>query len=214
MASIIFLINKYWHYARSITFTDESCSDFLNTAIATLIAKLNCWTANSELFTSVAADDTATLSLARHLATSFYYSTQIYFRCCFDPGPLYDQLDLLYLSSQTLLALERAELEKLSASRAGASISWPALVAACVAPEELRIRWTKYWNKLLSYQIGHMQATWEVVQEVWMKVDSEAINGTSGQSSAPKLPDSGSYQTLEPTWISIIKIKDTAILAI
>jgi hypothetical protein len=214
MASAIYLINKFWHYARSVTFRKESFTDVLVPAVATLTARLDSWTVHSELFTSVAADDNATLSLAKHLAKSFYHSTQIYLHCCFKSEPQYDQIDFSYLSKQTLIALEQAEVEKLSVSRAGASISWPALVGACLAPTELRTRWTKYWNKLLGYQIGHMQATWEIVQEVWKKVDSETVNGSGAQLPAATIPDSGSYQSLEPIWVSVLSKKDIAILAV
>jgi hypothetical protein len=214
IASIIYLINKFWHYVRAGTLTDDSFTDMLAPAIATLVAKLNSWTAYSELFTSVTTDDSATLSLARYLATSFYCSTQIYFHCCFKSNSQRDRSELLHLSNLTLLALERAELEKLSMPRAGASISWPALVGACVAPTELRRRWTKYWNKLLSYQIGHTQATWEIVLEVWKEVDTKVVKSTDVQLPAALPVDFGRYQASEPIWTSILRNRDIAILAI
>jgi hypothetical protein len=216
IASTIYLINKFWQYANSITLVDGPFAYELACALATLAENLSSWTPNSELFTSFAANDSATLSLARDLATSFYCSTQIYFHCCFELSPSpHTQSVILRLSRRTLLALERAELEKLSVSRAGASICWPAFVAACVAPSGLRKRWTAYWGTLLSYRIGSFQAVWEIVQEVWKSKDANVMeNNDIGLRAIRLAAGSVTYQAIVPLWTSILRESEVAILAV
>lgn len=56
----------------------------------------------------------------------------------------------------------------------GASISWPAFVAAFVAPADLRPRWSNYWAVLVNYRIGNLRLVWEIVKGVWRSTDQKA----------------------------------------
>lgn len=217
IASSIFLINKLWHYANNLPPVNESFASELGDALNILAKKINSWTPLSDPFSSIAAQDITTMSLARNLATSFCYSTLIYFHCCFvfNP-PQSDRSMFSRLSLQTLLALERAEVETHSVKNTGAPISWPAFVAACKAPSELRQRWTKYWSALLSYQIGSQQAAWQIVQEVWRREDAGAEAAESGviPLHAVQQVTSGTYQISEPVWTNVVKESGVTILAL
>lgn len=214
IATIIYLINKFWHYANSASLPNQVFELELAGALSTLALKLKTWTSHSEPFKSISTDDVATLSLARHLATSFHCSAQIYFQSCFKFNPSQSDRSLISsLSNETLLALEQAELQKLSVLHAGASICWPAFVAACEAPAELRSRWTKYWNSLMSYRLGNLQVAWEVVQETWRKTDGE-VETSAIQLHTDMMGYEGTYRIMEPVWTSILRDRGITILAI
>lgn len=180
-ASFIYLTNKFWQCAHCSDAAGVPDSNELSDAIQTLACLINAWTPLSEPFTSISADDTASLAIVRNLALSFNYAARIYFHSCFTlESPPSNWPTCAELSTLTLMALEEAECDKDAASRTlklnvkGASISWPAFVAACVAPTELRPRWSKYWEVLMNYRIGNLRVVWGIVKNIWRTTDTKA----------------------------------------
>ncbi|KAF2007285.1 hypothetical protein P154DRAFT_614685 [Amniculicola lignicola CBS 123094] len=217
IASTIFLINKFWYYTNSATIYDELYACELGHAIAAVAIELRTWTPLSESYASVAIEENTSLSLAMSLASSFCYSALIYFHSCFlfDP-PQSDESLFSRLSHDTLLALERAECESIQMSKVGAMISWPAFVAGCYSPPELRQRWTRYWSTLLKFRIGSIQAAWEIVQRVWRKERREETATTEDRSQV-YVTEQATFETyccIEPIWTWFVKDSGATIVAL
>lgn len=212
LASFIFLTRKLWSYARSIGSDEVFAIAHVSEPIVSLAQSLNAWKTTSEQFSTIIADDAATLCLARHLANSFHCAAKIYFYSCFRfDEPNVEQPDMIELSEQTLFALEKAEIGKIRLSGTGASIGWPAFVAACEAPPELRPKWTKYWEAFINYRIGNIQIVWDIVKEVWKRTDEKDSSERSGMDVVAHL---GPISICTPKWIEVLKDRKATILAI
>lgn len=214
IASAIYLTNKIWHYATSINAMRKDLVVKIFNAILDLDYLLDSWTPSSEPFASIGASKPNTLSLAQNLAMSFHSAAQIYFQSCFDLDSVNpNRYTLVHLSRSTLLALERAESDKARLSKAGASFGWPAFVAACEAPVELRPRWILYWQKLLRSRIGGMWRAWDVVEEVWRRVDTKPMHDTNVRFSKTMGVTSIPIRVYEPTWAAVLRERSMTILA-
>ncbi|KAK4942813.1 hypothetical protein LTR10_017573 [Elasticomyces elasticus] len=218
-ASFIYLTNKYWHCAHVARANGEAIPADLADAIQTLDCLVNSWTPILEPFSSISVEDTKSLAIVRNLAMSFNYAARIYARSCFTLSSLpVNYLDSAELSKLTLISLEAAELEKGGLSQVpspavkGASIAWPAFVAACEAPVELRPRWIEYWNVLISYRIGNLRVVWETVKYVWKSIDEGSLSSVGRLQSLPETAEPVSLRT--PRWSQVLREGGLSILAI
>ncbi|KIV83894.1 hypothetical protein, variant 3 [Exophiala sideris] len=216
-ASFMYLTNKFWQCAHSAASFGLTVLGEITDAILTLSCLIESWTPSLEPFTSIPANDTASLALARDLAMSFNYAARIYFRSCFNlERSSARSATRAELSELTLMALEKAETNKNMTSRSskfgvkGASISWPAFVAACEAPPELRPRWAEYWECLINYRIGNLTVVWSIVKDVWKSTDQGS--NANGFQSPPN--NAESFQLTEPKWSKVLREANFSILAI
>ncbi|KIW64181.1 hypothetical protein PV04_09134 [Phialophora macrospora] len=210
VASMVYVTNKIWLYAQSRTNFQDLSPCEVDDSLKSLTEQLDTWSPASESYASVAVDDNSTNSLLRCLSTAFHCAARIYFLSCFRVHPSrHDPSMLAHLSELTLAALEQSYHARPAKSRAGASLSWPAFVAACEAPPTAWQRWTRYWQTLLSNQIGTQQAAWEIVQEVWRRKDKACTQ----VSKTPTLARLGTTHVIEPSWASVIRDNGIAIIA-
>ncbi|KEF60176.1 uncharacterized protein A1O9_05026 [Exophiala aquamarina CBS 119918] len=214
IASAIYYTNQIWYYATSTSATSTDLIIKIFDAILDLADMLDCWTPSAEPFASIGPGKPGTLSLVQNLAISFHSATQIYFQSCFDLASISPtRSSLTHLSRCTLLALERAESDKARLSKAGASFGWPAFVAACEAPEELRPRWALYFQKLLTSRIGSMQRAWNVVEEVWRRMDTVPARGATERRSRIMRVESTPIRILEPVWAAVLREGSMTLIA-
>ncbi|KAK4947610.1 hypothetical protein LTR10_013556 [Elasticomyces elasticus] len=216
-ASFMYLTNKFWQCAHSAASFGLTVLSEITDAILTLSCLIESWTPSLEPFTSIPANDTASLALARDLAMSFNYATRIYFQSCFSlESSSARSATRAELSELTLMALEKAETNKNMTSRSskfgvkGASISWPAFVAACEAPPELRPRWAEYWECLINYRIGNLTVVWGTVKDVWKSTDQ----GSNADDFQSPPNNAETFQLTEPKWSKVLREANFSILAI
>lgn len=135
--------------------------------------ELSKYSVDSEEFSCIEANDGLMASIARAQATAFYNSALIYYYRSIQKC---DRQDLRDEQRKALDAMQLAEdlkIASLSGDRWAAPISWPAFIASCEAPGELRGQWATWWIRVQSYGVSNYHKQWTVIQTLWAYMDAQ-----------------------------------------
>lgn len=196
LANYIHAITKLSRYQAFYAKKGSDMPQSLHDDSEELKQSIKSWNIESETFSSIDPSDSLMLSVAQNCAMSFHSAIQLYYHARVTPCSVNERASL---SQDALDALEAAERCKRKSMRYGtdimAPISWPAFIAACEAPENLHNEWQIFWEKLIKYRIGNLEKVWEVVKNVWIAKNEDALNES-------------------PSWNAVLRERDTAILAV
>ncbi|CAG9941723.1 unnamed protein product [Clonostachys rosea f. rosea IK726] len=150
----------------------SSIPDDLLEACESLGEKLLSWRFDLETISSIQANDVYISTIFYHQAHAWHHAALVYY---YRRIQSWKSADLTQEIQHTMEHMHAAEDSKMmpGSPRQGlmAPLTWPATIASLDAIGAQRDICRRWWERVLSYGLANIDKQWDVVQQVWERVD-------------------------------------------
>jgi hypothetical protein len=145
--------------------------------------RLQSWHLASERPAPIPAGDDEMLAIFTHHANAWHCAALLYYYRRIQNCHAADLVREVDLIADHMHAVEDTKVRsKSECIRRTAPITWPMFVASCDAVGASRDRCRKWWERVERYGISNISRQWEVVQQIWEKMEEIRLNGNDTTS--------------------------------